>query len=104
VAVAVDRLAYGSTAGSLRWYGWLASTGLARWRRRTGQMDKEETFRSGPALARLMLDHVTASPRDQRPLEWLSLTHTVLPLVQCSSIYCLLLRSLHLLSSMQSAI
>jgi len=72
VAVAVGRLAYGSTAGSLKWYGWLASTRLARWRRRTGQIDRQETFRSGRALARLVLDHMTASPRDQRPLAQLS--------------------------------
>ena len=41
VAVAVGRLAYGSTDSSLQWYGWLASTGLARWHRRTGQTDRE---------------------------------------------------------------
>ena len=29
VAVAVGRLAYGSAADSLWWYGWLASTGFA---------------------------------------------------------------------------
>jgi len=72
VVVAVGRLAYGSAAGSLKWYDWLASTGLARCRRRTGQTDRQETFQSGPALAQLVLDHVTASPRDQQPLALLS--------------------------------
>jgi len=42
VAVAVGRLAYGSAASSLLWYGWLASTGLARWRHRTGQTDRQD--------------------------------------------------------------
>jgi len=43
LAVAVGRLAYGSAAGSLQWYGWLASTGLARWRRRTGHKVDRQT-------------------------------------------------------------
>ena len=40
VAVVVGRLTYGSAADSLRWYGWLAGTGLARWRRRPEQTDR----------------------------------------------------------------
>ena len=44
VAVVVGSMAYGSAlsaAGSLRWYGWLASTGLAGWRLRTRQTDRK---------------------------------------------------------------
>jgi len=88
VAVAIGRLAYGSAADSLRWYGWLAGTGLARWRRQTRQTDRQEIFRSGPALAWLVLDHVTASPRDPAALARLSLTHAVLLITQYYS--CLL--------------
>jgi len=44
VAVAVGSMAYGSAAGSLQWYGWLASTGRARWHRRTRQTDRQESF------------------------------------------------------------
>jgi len=58
VVVEVGWLAYGSAAGSLKWYGWLASTGFARWCHRTGQTDKQETFRSGPALALVWLSRL----------------------------------------------
>ena len=61
MAVTVGRLVCGSAADSLLWHGWLASTVFARWRRQARQTDRQETVRSGPALAWLVLDHVTAS-------------------------------------------
>ena len=56
--VAVGSMVHGSITGFFQWYGWLAGTGLARWRRRTRQTDSQESFWSSPAWP-------LARPRDR---------------------------------------
>jgi len=59
VAVVVGNMAYGSTAGSLQWYGWLASTGIASCSRRTRQTDRKVSGLAKHLHSVLVLDNVT---------------------------------------------
>ena len=85
MAVAVGRLAYGSAADSLWWYGWLASDlpgGVT-------ELDRQTDSKSS-GLAQHYHSHASAGPRDRwrphvthRALARLSLTRIVLLSTQC---------------------